>query len=706
MLYELLPLVIRFRDEEGGGLLSALFEVLEAEYEVTEGEIRDFLKLHDPETVRFDLLPLLASFLGGDFPYEFSEKRVRQYVKNLVYMYKRKGTIPSWEVRLREFGSPIEIVELWKRSLNEIAEYSDVRDEEHPYRAARVCFRWKGEEDYAYGELCDYGISRYLLEKLESVRPIHVLVPVRKGGASFEEKAVVALENLSGKISLSFSDEPEDVSDDFEVSFSCVSACQFSCQEKCEITCTLVCRSGCEPSCTYDCETFCQGVCDNYCQQSCQEGGCEEECQSSCQTSCRQEGKEYPCAKTCQSPCVTCQASSETCVTYCQQWCQLEDQFVCNTACQFACQQESQFTDCVEPSPVVFYFGLSSQRPSLDGTGSVEPEIGEVVKSCETECQSLDQISVCRTYSQHPESVLCFYSCQVACEPDCESSCQYSDTSVCWTSVEGNYRPTPYRRFGVDGRSVKRVSGSDLGYEGDLAEAEFFVNDVPIVYSEQVEGWGTFPYFVVFDSPVGGNLLAFGEIDPPLDVGRDYPVLRSGKAVFRLLSAWRTSRKIGDVVFPQLSVEVSFLPLFWEVERGGDKESGTDVPARYRSFMEFLCRGQIDRERLAIMLVKEDYEFDPNHRVREDVIPFEVKGSGYVSLGKLVPSSFDGESGNYLWYFGEVSWKDTEVVNEVGGAVIYSGHYLIAYLPVRKLSGEGAGTITISGSLGFLRIKV
>jgi len=256
----------------------------------------------------------------------------------------------------------------------------------------------------------------------------------------------------------------------------------------------------------------------------------------------------------------------------------------------------------------------------------------------------------------------------------------------------------------VDSRDLERVLGKDLGISDPmLKDAQFFVNKTQIVFSNQVEGWGTFPYFVVYSSKDGTrDLIAYGKIDPPLDTSRNYPVIRARNAVFRLLSEYRAGRMLGDVVIPQLVVGVSPMSISWRVS-GGEVQEGSDKIVFYKGFLKNLCNGNIKWGRLAVLLVNDIYMFNSEHVYKNDVLPYEVSGIGYVSLGRLCNADIVTEEGSIILFADGVLWDSTSVVSEVGGAIFYSGDYLIGYVPMSKISGE-IGSVLVDGSSGILKV--
>lgn len=147
-LYELLPSLIRHRDSDASGaepILEKIVDCFQLEHDEQVELIDGIRDLFDLETTDTLVLGVIAKMLGSSLPFSTVIGDYSEYVKELVPSYKVKATLLSIErqLALRDLGRH-RIIELYKSSLNEVENYSVVRDDEHPYRAARVIFTSSG----------------------------------------------------------------------------------------------------------------------------------------------------------------------------------------------------------------------------------------------------------------------------------------------------------------------------------------------------------------------------------------------------------------------------------------------------------------------------------------------------------------------------------------------------------------------------------
>lgn len=372
-LYELLPLAIRIRDEEASGspaadpILKRVVGTVEDETDEITALIAGMRELLSFDATTDLILALLAHFLGvTEYPFSEIEENSREYVKEVAYAHRVKGTLLSIlrEMKYRGLADGTYIHVLWKWEINAVDEYVPSEVDvpyNSAYKSARVVFV---DDPYDEGAPEDgplpsdgstegvfvenqvsYSQAKTYRESLNNVFPIHVLVPPPTKRSDFEDDAPEMTDEIAGYISAIFDDHYRIDSDDLQILTQCVSACQVSCQERCETLCEFTCETSCEQACQALCEADCQSTCQSFCQASCEEScqdSCQSFCQSECQTNC-QSACELGCQQACQ---FGCQSSEESCQSYCELNCQTASEIGCEDQCQVACQSAAQ-----EPCP-------------------------------------------------------------------------------------------------------------------------------------------------------------------------------------------------------------------------------------------------------------------------------------------------------------------------------------------------------------------
>ena len=102
-LFDLLPLIIRYRDSlaSGGtdveGNFQKIMYAFEQETQVTSDEIAQLASLMDVDTADPDFLLYLSATIGTMVDSSLGVTFQRWFIKNLVSFYKIKGTHPSWD---------------------------------------------------------------------------------------------------------------------------------------------------------------------------------------------------------------------------------------------------------------------------------------------------------------------------------------------------------------------------------------------------------------------------------------------------------------------------------------------------------------------------------------------------------------------------------------------------------------------------------
>lgn len=373
-LYDLLPLIIRLRDEEASGaggqdpiLKRIVGTVVQDETDSMVALIAGMRDLLSVGTTTDLILSLLARYLGlTEYPFSEVVTNRREYVASLVDSHRIKGTLLSIlrDMNARNIAEGHYIHELWKYVLNAVDEYVPTAIDapySTAYKAARVVFI---QDPYGEGPPEDgpapsdgstlgifaenqvpYLTAKGWREDLNNVFPIHVLIPPPVRRVGVDDTAPVMTDDLGGQIYVMLDDQYPLIEDDLEIFKQCISVCQVSCQERCETLCEFTCETTCETACQAQCEEGCQAVCQSFCEASC-ELGCQDACQSFCQSDC-QTTCQSACEVTCQQACqFGCQDAAENCQSFCEFNCQTDAEIICEDQCQITCQTAAQ-----EPCP-------------------------------------------------------------------------------------------------------------------------------------------------------------------------------------------------------------------------------------------------------------------------------------------------------------------------------------------------------------------
>lgn len=368
-LYELLPAIIRARDEEASG--SATTDpLLKRVVGTVQDEVDDYIQIVEemrnlirPSLTSALILSLLAKYLGfTEFPFSEVASNPREYVASEVDGHKIKGTFLGLlrEMNARNIASGHYIQELWKTTVNAVDEYVPTQADgpyDSIYPAARIVFI---EDPYDEGppaggpapsdgsttgifveNQAPYSVAKQFRQQLNNVFPIQVIVPTPTERIAFNDTYNVPTDSLEGTIYVLLNDFYAVTQDQLEVITQCVSNCQVSCQERCETLCELTCETTCEQACQALCESDCQAICQTFCQGSC-ETGCQDPCQNFCQSSC--EGQcQSACEVQCQQQCqFGCQTAGESCQSFCENNCQTDAEVLCDDSCQMTCQSDAQ----------------------------------------------------------------------------------------------------------------------------------------------------------------------------------------------------------------------------------------------------------------------------------------------------------------------------------------------------------------------------
>lgn len=410
-LYDLLPGIIRLRDSEASGANPHLRRVVDAtvqgEFNLAKAYLAGLSELYDFQLARPLFLALLAKTLGLSLSLDEVLSDKGEYASDIVDSFQIKGTVLSIvrECRHRGRASGAKLLELYKSTENAVDEYAVTQSDEFNIPAARVL--WvdnQYDDDLVCDSSCEsscvsacqtrdelgegpvtsdqipYSEANALRKELDSIFPVHVLVPVLVRHADGVDTVPLVTDRIRGSSVVGiFNDVVPPMEDDLQVLITCTAACQMGCQEACEVLCEDSCQTTCETACQAACEGDCQATCQSFCQESC-ETGCQDSCQSFCQDACESActgACESSCQQTCQSG---CQSSDEGCVSFCEINCQTDAETGCKDSCQLICQSPAQLPcDCQS--------------------------------GCETSCQGS--------------------SCQATCEADCQTSFEYACATAC-----------------------------------------------------------------------------------------------------------------------------------------------------------------------------------------------------------------------------------------------------------------------------------
>jgi hypothetical protein len=157
-LLELLPVHLRTRDQETGGLLAALLAVVAGELDILDGDLDELYRSWFVETCPEWVVPYLADLVGvADLPPETVGASRRAFVANTIGYRRRKGTVAVIEQVARDAsGWPARAVEFY-RLLTVAAHLNHVR----PDRPATASLRHAGGLD-----LVPPGVARGALDPL------------------------------------------------------------------------------------------------------------------------------------------------------------------------------------------------------------------------------------------------------------------------------------------------------------------------------------------------------------------------------------------------------------------------------------------------------------------------------------------------------------------------------------------------------------
>lgn len=225
-------------------IFERIFFMLEKDATVQQMLVRGLPVLQDPDHTDPMFLVYLAYLVGGGdrFPVDLSTFRQREFVKQLVDLWKIKGTFQSWRkmALIRNLGT-ILIRELYKEKLHETGNYSPVRDAEHTLKSARIdvmvcdtqCENF-AEYDTSgpfEGTNITVGEAIRLIEgELDDLRPIHVLVRRLLRTTDLEDTFPVIEESLDRRIIGTFEDTFPLFEEDLEIVTSCATTCENLCQ--------------------------------------------------------------------------------------------------------------------------------------------------------------------------------------------------------------------------------------------------------------------------------------------------------------------------------------------------------------------------------------------------------------------------------------------------------------------------------------------
>lgn len=95
-------------------ILKTTTRVMQLELEVTAREIRDLLLQYDLDRVDDDFLPYIAVLLGTPLP-SSREDQQREFLRNLVRLYRQKGTPLAFTLLFSSLGFDVTLVEQYQR---------------------------------------------------------------------------------------------------------------------------------------------------------------------------------------------------------------------------------------------------------------------------------------------------------------------------------------------------------------------------------------------------------------------------------------------------------------------------------------------------------------------------------------------------------------------------------------------------------------
>ena len=278
-LYNLLPAIIRARDQfvresNAEGVVERIAWVMEQETDTQMDLIAGLSVLLDVDQCEPKYLLYLSALLGFPLGSDRGNSFRRWLTKNLVNLWKIKGTHPSWNKQfLWSLNRVIKAHELWKSEIYAEDDYS--RDEQYDYGmlAARVDL-YEEDEDGNRTYLPVTESTREVYEAVETFRPAHVLLRQYMTPFSIIDEEAAPTEQTTFSVGAVIEDADDEFTDEAEFTASCVGTCELACQEYCQTTCESAacevwCETGCEVSCEYSCEVHCQSNCEIVCQAGC-----------------------------------------------------------------------------------------------------------------------------------------------------------------------------------------------------------------------------------------------------------------------------------------------------------------------------------------------------------------------------------------------------------------------------------------------------
>lgn len=468
-------------------ILSGILSMLEEDSETMVSLISGIRQTIDIDNTSLALLPYLAAIVGGKIPASLDETHQREYLKNLVALYKIKGTYRSITNVGKMRGYDFDIVELYKHDVNETFDYDTERNTYFNKQSARVDLTTCGSsceticesvcetlQEPFEGETMSVWEAMQLWEELADFHPIHVLIRPNGQFQEFEDQhdwyecltcctgCETSCESScesgfqrsdSSKVISDFNDAYEHA-DELTVASWCVTSCETACQDCCEIGCETSCVSQCE---TTACEGFCEMACQGICEYNCQNAGqvsqgceltcqlrCEEMCQLLCQHACQWNLQEcVPCERGCETLCmVWCELGCETggCETYCTAGCEVHCEDYCeSTGIESICTGTCQ-VGCISMCEAICQTGCETNQETACSLSCEIP--------CETECEIYTNetqcvFNSCQTGCELQLESVCNYRCETGCEVACESGCQtdcqyYCQAQACQVACEYN----------------------------------------------------------------------------------------------------------------------------------------------------------------------------------------------------------------------------------------------------------------------------
>ena len=228
-------------------IFERIFYMLERDTCDQAALIRDLPLLYNADRTDPLYLIYLAYLVGGgdNFPASLSTFRRREFVKNLVDIWKIKGTFHSWRLmgQLRNLGT-INIRELYKEDIHEDCDYSAIKDDRFQLKSARIdvmscdtqCenfaeFALASGESFT-GTNLTVGRAIEIIEgELNDIRPVHVLVRRLCKQQVITDEWRRSEDSVAGSVIRALlTDDFIVTTDALTVIQSCVSTCETDCQ--------------------------------------------------------------------------------------------------------------------------------------------------------------------------------------------------------------------------------------------------------------------------------------------------------------------------------------------------------------------------------------------------------------------------------------------------------------------------------------------